>query len=67
MTTMEKDWNLANAIKLGLDHVQTVPKKFNKDSFYREYWFNNSFWFRMDALAFEINYHWSFLFIPVGV
>ena len=54
MATMEKDRNLANVFKFGLE-IFKKSQKLNMDSFYRENRFNISFWFRRDAVAFESN------------
>ena len=54
MATMKKDWNLANVFKFELE-IFKKSQKLNMDSFYRENWFNISFWFRRDAVAFESN------------
>ena len=42
MAEMEKDWNLANVFKFGLE-IFKKSQKLNMDSFYRENWFNISF------------------------
>ena len=54
MAAMEKDWNLAKVFNFGLE-IFKKSQKLNMDSFYRENWFNISFWFRRDAVAFESN------------
>ena len=51
---MEKDRNLANVFKFGLE-IFKKSQKLNMEGFYRENRFNISFWFRRDAVAFESN------------